>query len=325
MAKLTIVKASTDVTVYIFIQNSSLTTGAGLTGLVFNSASLVCYYVRPLAAAAALTLVTQTVTGAHSDGGFVEVDAANMPGVYRLDLSDAVCTTGVNSVVVMLKGATNMAPALLEIQLTNFDLNSANPNVNVTQLSGDSEAADNAESFFDGTGYGQVLQRTTIATLASQTSFTLTAGSADNDAYNGGIIVIQDAATPAQKAVGVVNDYTGSTKTIALLSNPAVFTMAVGDTVTIIANKSLTTTEVYLQILTALTVDAYSEPGQGAPAETATIVDKINYLYKAWRNRVTQTDTTYKLYADNATTVDQKATTSDDLTTFDKGEIVAGP
>lgn len=123
MAKITIKKASTDVTVYVFIQDSSATTGAGLTGLTFETASLVASYVRPLAARAALTLATQTVTGAHSDGGFVEVDATNMPGVYRLDLPDAVCATGVGSVVVMLKGAANMAPVLLEIQLTDFDLN----------------------------------------------------------------------------------------------------------------------------------------------------------------------------------------------------------
>jgi len=121
--KLAIVKASTNVTVYLFIQDSSATDGSGLTGLVYNSSGLVCYYVRPLAAAAALSLATQTVTGAHSDGGFVEVDATNMPGLYRLDLSDAICATGVDSVVVMLKGATDMAPVLLEIQLTDLDLN----------------------------------------------------------------------------------------------------------------------------------------------------------------------------------------------------------
>lgn len=123
MAKLQIVKASTDVTVYIFIQNSSVTTGAGLTGLVYNSPGLVCYYVRPLAASAALSLASQTVTGAHTDGGFVEVDSTNMPGMYRLDLSDAICATGVNSVIIHLKGATNMAPVSLEIQLTSVNLN----------------------------------------------------------------------------------------------------------------------------------------------------------------------------------------------------------
>jgi hypothetical protein len=125
MAKITIKKASTDVTLYVFIQASNVTTGAGLTGLVYNTTDLVASYVRPKAARAALSLATQTVDGNHSDGGFVEVDATNMPGVYRLDLPDAVCATGVPSVVVMLKGAANMAPVLLEIQLTDFDLNTA--------------------------------------------------------------------------------------------------------------------------------------------------------------------------------------------------------
>lgn len=125
MAKLTIKKATTSTALYIFVQNSSVSTGAGLTGLVFNSASLVAYYVRPLAAAVAITLATQTVTGAFSSGGFVEVDATNMPGVYRFDVPDLALATGVNSVVVMLKGATNMVPVVLEIDLTAYDPQSA--------------------------------------------------------------------------------------------------------------------------------------------------------------------------------------------------------
>lgn len=128
MAKLALKKNSTDVTVYLFVQDSSKTAGEGLTGLAYNTASLVASYVRPLAARQAISLASQTVTGAHSDGGFVEVDSTNMPGLYRLDLPDAVCATGVPSAVVMLKGAANMAPVLLEIQLTDFDLNStSNP------------------------------------------------------------------------------------------------------------------------------------------------------------------------------------------------------
>lgn len=111
---------------------------------------------------------------------------------------------------------------------------------NTTHISGDSDAADNAESFFDGTGYGAVLQRTTIATLASQTSFTLTAGSADDNAYNDCTIVIQDASTAAQKAIGIVKDYTGASKTVTLLADPGVFTMATTDIVTILAPDFLT-------------------------------------------------------------------------------------
>ena len=138
MAKLSIKKASTDVSVYVFIQSAA---GAGVTDLVYNSSGLICYYVRPLAAAAQLTLATQTVTGAHSDGGFVEVSKTYMPGIYRLDLSDAICATGVNSVVVMLSGATGMLPVALEIQLTNFDLNDASPDVTAILAAVDTEVA----------------------------------------------------------------------------------------------------------------------------------------------------------------------------------------
>lgn len=74
---------------------------------------------------------------------------------------------------------------------------------------------------------------TTIATRASQTSFTLTAGSADNDAYNGCPILIIDQTTSAQRQIGSVLDYTGSTKTVTLAADPGIFTHAVGDTIRI--------------------------------------------------------------------------------------------
>ena len=122
MAKLILKKGVTDKTVYLFIQDSSVSTGAGLTGLAYNTTDLACYYVRPGGSATQISLATQTVTGAHSDGGFVEVDSTNMPGVYRLDLSDAVCASGVDSVVVMIEGAEDMAPCVLELQLDDYDL-----------------------------------------------------------------------------------------------------------------------------------------------------------------------------------------------------------
>jgi hypothetical protein len=215
MAKLDVLKDKTDVTVYVQILDASKGGGEGLTGLVYNSSGLVCYYVRPLGSATALTLATQTVTGAHSDGGFVEVSSSNMPGLYRLDLSDAICATGVDSVVVMLKGATNMAPVLLEIELTGY------------------------------------------------------------------------------------NPYA--------------------------ALSTVTTSQVNAEVVDALNVDTYAEPGQGTPGATITLAAKINYLYKAWRNRITQTATTYSLYNDDASTVDHKATVSDNGTTYDKGEVATGP
>jgi len=86
-----------------------------------------------------------------------------------------------------------------------------------------------------GAGSALLMQNTTIATLASQTSFTLTDGSTDDDAYNGLAIVITDSATSTQKAVGVIENYVGATKTITLRTDPGIFTIAAGDTVDILA------------------------------------------------------------------------------------------
>jgi hypothetical protein len=71
--------------------------------------------------------------------------------------------------------------------------------------------------------------------------------------------------------------------------------------------------------------DPRTEPGQGAPAVNPDAMTKLDYIYKAWRNKTEQTATTLSLYDDAGTTVDQKATVSDDATTATKGEIGAGP
>lgn len=108
---------TTSQTLNLFIADSSSATGAGLTGLVYNAAGLTAYYARPGAAAAAITLATQTPTGAWSSGGFCEISAANMPGWYRFDVPDACLAAGADSVAIHLKGATNMAPLPLELDL----------------------------------------------------------------------------------------------------------------------------------------------------------------------------------------------------------------
>lgn len=117
-----IIKAgAVDQTIDLFIQDSASTTGGGKTGLAYNTASLTCYYRKgATGAATALALATQTVGGAHSDGGFVEIDATNMPGMYRLDLSDTIVATA-GSVSLMLKGAANMAPVAAEFQVIADD------------------------------------------------------------------------------------------------------------------------------------------------------------------------------------------------------------
>ena len=78
-------------------------------------------------------------------------------------------------------------------------------------------------------------------------------------------------------------------------------------------------------VVDALNVDTYAEPGQEAPPATTTLIKKIGYLYKFLRNKITQTSTTLSVFADDAATVDQKATVSDDATTYTRGEIGTGP
>ena len=93
-------------------------------------------------------------------------------------------------------------------------------------------------------------------------------------------------------------------------------------------NVALSTQEkadVNVEVVDALNVDTYAEPGQATPPATTTLVQKISYLFKAWRNRNTQSATQYGLYNDDAVTLDQKATFADDGTTADRGEVATGP
>lgn len=94
---------------------------------------------------------------------------------------------------------------------------------------------------------------------------------------------------------------------------------------TLAALNNLSAAQVNAEVVDALSVDTYAEPGQGAPSATTTLAAKIGYLYKSWRNKKTQTSTTTNIFADDGTTVDQKATVSDDGTTFTSGEVASGP
>lgn len=108
---------ATSKTIDVFLPDSSSTTGAGLTGLVYNSAGLKAYYrIGPTGTSTAVTLATQTVGGAYSSGGFVETDATNQPGMYRFDIPNAVLAS--NGVAVLyFSGATNLAPVPVQIQI----------------------------------------------------------------------------------------------------------------------------------------------------------------------------------------------------------------
>jgi hypothetical protein len=133
MAYRRIVAGSTSQIIEFPIYDSSSTIGATLAGLVYNTASLTAYYNRQGAAgsATAMSLVTMT-KGTWVSLGFIAVDAVNIPGVYQLGIPDAAIAAGVSYVTICLKGAANMVPLILEIELTSV---SDYPS-NMTQIGG---------------------------------------------------------------------------------------------------------------------------------------------------------------------------------------------
>jgi hypothetical protein len=120
MAKLTVKAGSTSRLEHVFILDSTSTTGAGKTGL--TNASVTAFYFRPgdtSTTGRAITLSAGTL-GTWSSGGFIQVSATDMPGLYEIGIPNAIFAAGANHAVVMIKG-TGIAPVLLEYDLVAYD------------------------------------------------------------------------------------------------------------------------------------------------------------------------------------------------------------
>lgn len=118
--KLIFTNGATSKIVYLFIQDIRYGDGRGLTGLTYSTSGLSAYYWKPGATSAtSITLVTATL-GTYTSGGFVEVDATNMPGIYEFHVP-AGCLTGASHCVIQFKGAANMPPVRFELETTTVD------------------------------------------------------------------------------------------------------------------------------------------------------------------------------------------------------------
>jgi hypothetical protein len=100
-----------------------------------------------------------------------------------------------------------------------------------------------------------VLVDTTIAVVNSQTSFTLTAGSDEDDAYNDQSIVLYDASNSDYPSVRKVTDYVGATKTVTLDSAPD-FTILAGDGVKVFVTAPGTTAPTAAEVADAVCDEA---------------------------------------------------------------------
>ena len=89
--------------------------------------------------------------------------------------------------------------------------------------------------------------------------------------------------------------------------------------------NDISTSDVNTEVLDVLNTDTFAEPGQENPAATTTLVKKIGYLYKFLRNKIDNDGSTIQVYADDASTVDQKSSVSESGGTVTRGEFGTGP
>ena len=122
------------------VQNAASTAaGDPVLGLAYNTSLLACYYrIPPAGTLTAISLVTQTVGGSFSSGGFVQISSTLAPGQYRFDIPNA-CLAGGGECNITFSGAPagtagNMETHTLKIIVTAFDLFTAGGAVMTTQM-----------------------------------------------------------------------------------------------------------------------------------------------------------------------------------------------
>ena len=97
----------------------------GATGLTSSTSGLSARYNRTRTASVDIPLVARTIAQAWTSGGFAEVDATNMPGVYRVDVPDAALAAGADDVTIVVRGASGTNGAVMTVKLSSGGLTAA--------------------------------------------------------------------------------------------------------------------------------------------------------------------------------------------------------
>lgn len=114
-----ILAGQTSVSMPVFIQDTSSTTGGGLSGVTSSSSGLVLEYRRRGQASwTSVTPVSKTL-GTYTSGGIVA--DGSLSGAYEVDFPDAAFASGARWVVCRIRGVANMLPVLIEVELDAVD------------------------------------------------------------------------------------------------------------------------------------------------------------------------------------------------------------
>jgi len=139
---------------------------------------------------------------------------------------------------------------------------------------------------------------------------------------------VWDLDATAHQGAGTFGQAIGDPGADAHTIYGAVVTDATGvnvaaDIIAIKAETAVMGATVNAEVVDALAVDTYVEPGAGAPASTASLSAKLNYLYKWTRNKKDNDGSVTQFYADDAITVHHEQTTDAAGGVVTKGEIGA--
>ena len=121
----------------------------GAKGITHTTPLLSASYVRAGAIRTAITLVSQTPNGSWTSGGFCEIDSTNMPGIYRIDVPNALFVAGAESAMLQLTGLNTSNGAVVHYNMAKvqFDLSQNVPLTNTAHSIGDALNAARAQGF----------------------------------------------------------------------------------------------------------------------------------------------------------------------------------
>lgn len=139
MAKQRVLIGQTDYTVLVMMRDDA---GAPATALAHTDIDIAYARVETdndVTTADVAPADLANLTAAHTDWGWEVVSATDHPGLYRLDIADAVFASGAWSAVVSVTG-TGLDPAHLEFELVAVDDRDGTPTVNVTEWNGSAVA-----------------------------------------------------------------------------------------------------------------------------------------------------------------------------------------
>lgn len=301
-------RGASSVMVRVFIPDNSVTTGAGLTGLTSGSTNLAIAYSRSLqngftqitgANLATITTIGTWASPGTGKLGFKAVDATNAPGLYEIHFPNDAAAFGSGdasidlymNILELTTTALKIGPNMVMIPLTPLDyqdgvrfgltgLANAVPGASGGLFIAGTNAATTVTTSFTTTFTGNLTGSVASVTglTASNLDTTISSRMASYTQPAGFLAATFPSGTIANTTNITAGIITTTTNLTNLPSIPANWLTATGTAADFGTEVS---TAVWAKTLTELAA---------VPGATAAIIDAINFLFMAVRNkRVTTT------------------------------------